>query len=113
MRPVFELTDCSDSLHGEHTTTRAADYNRYRYYDPSGGRFASRDPIGLNGGLNYHAYAPNPTGWTDSLGLTPASFAANVARIKAGQSVTVCSYKEAQALLFGAFPDAQKSARRR
>lgn len=72
-----------------------------------------QDPIGLNGGLNYHAYAPNPTGWTDSLGLTPASFAANVARIKAGQSVTVCSYKEAQALLFGAFPDAQKSARRR
>ncbi|MCW7540674.1 RHS domain-containing protein [Aquabacterium sp. A7-Y] len=48
-------------------------YNRYRYYDPHSGRFASRDPIGLNGGNNLHAYAPNPIGWTDRLGLTPST----------------------------------------
>ena len=45
-------------------------YNRHRYYDPHAGRFISRDPIGLLGGLNLHQYAPNPTGWLDTLGLS-------------------------------------------
>ena len=44
-------------------------YNRYRYYDPDTGRFISRDPIGLLGGMNVHAYAPNPVEWVDPLGL--------------------------------------------
>jgi RHS repeat-associated protein len=44
-------------------------YNRYRYYDPDAARYVTQDPIGLMGGLNGYAYAPNPTGWTDSLGL--------------------------------------------
>ncbi|PTU69042.1 hypothetical protein DBB33_06090 [Chromobacterium haemolyticum] len=35
-------------------------YNRHRYYDPEIGRFISRDPIGLMGGVNTHTYAPNP-----------------------------------------------------
>ena len=43
--------------------------NRYRYYDPSIGRFISNDPIGLVGGLNLHQYAPNPIEWVDPLGL--------------------------------------------
>ncbi|WP_217709468.1 RHS repeat-associated core domain-containing protein, partial [Burkholderia cepacia] len=46
-------------------------YNRYRSYDPNSGRFVSKDPIGLQGGLNLHAYAPNPTEWVDPLGLWP------------------------------------------
>ena len=29
----------------------------------------SKDPIGLMGGMNVHAYAPNPTEWIDPLGL--------------------------------------------
>jgi RHS repeat-associated protein len=45
-------------------------YNRHRYYNPHAGRFISRDPIGLLGGLNLHQYAPNPTGWLDTLGLS-------------------------------------------
>ena len=45
-------------------------YNRHRYYDPHAGRFISRDPIRLLGGLNLHQYAPNPTGWLDTLGLS-------------------------------------------
>ncbi|WP_034388204.1 RHS repeat-associated core domain-containing protein, partial [Comamonas composti] len=31
-------------------------YNRFRYYDPHCGRFVSRDPIGLAGGINFHRY---------------------------------------------------------
>ncbi|MFY0304178.1 RHS repeat-associated core domain-containing protein, partial [Escherichia coli] len=44
-------------------------YNLHRYYDPDVGRFMVTDPIGLAGGLNLYAYAPNPLGWIDPLGL--------------------------------------------
>ena len=44
-------------------------YNRHRYYDPQIGRYVSKDPIGLLGGLNQYAYAPNPIGWIDPIGL--------------------------------------------
>ncbi|MDW5416633.1 RHS repeat-associated core domain-containing protein [Iodobacter sp. CM08] len=47
-------------------------YNRHRYYDPEIGRFISSDPIGLMGGFNTHAYAPNPVEWIDPLGLAKA-----------------------------------------
>ncbi|MCX2683927.1 hypothetical protein OO306_00005, partial [Pseudomonas sp. DCB_AW] len=48
-------------------------YNRYRYYDPSTGRFITKDPIGFSGGLNVYTYAQNPTQWIDPLGLTKSS----------------------------------------
>jgi RHS repeat-associated protein len=44
-------------------------FNTFRYYDPDMGRFINHDPIGLVGGENLYAYAPNPTGWMDPLGL--------------------------------------------
>ncbi|MCU6432911.1 DUF4150 domain-containing protein [Undibacterium sp. Jales W-56] len=44
-------------------------YNRHRYYDPDAARFITQDPIGLLGGENLYAYAPNPTAWIDPLGL--------------------------------------------
>jgi RHS repeat-associated protein len=44
-------------------------YNRHRYYDPHSGRFVSKDPIGLRGGVNLHRYAENPIKWIDPLGL--------------------------------------------
>ncbi|EIJ1425530.1 PAAR/RHS domain-containing protein [Salmonella enterica] len=44
-------------------------YNLFRYYAPECGRFVSQDPIGLKGGLNLYAYAPNPIRWIDPLGL--------------------------------------------
>ncbi|MGQ0775199.1 MAG: RHS repeat-associated core domain-containing protein [Pseudonocardiales bacterium] len=48
-------------------------YNFHRYYLPEIGRFGSEDPLGLAGGINSHAYVPNPTAWLDPLGLTPCS----------------------------------------
>ncbi|HDS1235307.1 TPA: RHS domain-containing protein [Pluralibacter gergoviae] len=48
-------------------------YNLFRYYDPEVGRFTVQDPIGLEGGLNFYSYAPNPLGWIDPLGLSCAS----------------------------------------
>ncbi|EEH1059806.1 type IV secretion protein Rhs [Salmonella enterica] len=44
-------------------------YNLFRYYAPECGRFVSQDPIGLRGGLNLYAYAPNPIRWIDPLGV--------------------------------------------
>jgi RHS repeat-associated protein len=41
-------------------------YYRARYYDPQGSRFASGDPIGLAGGVNYYSYVfNNPTNLVD------------------------------------------------
>ncbi|MCT9979923.1 RHS domain-containing protein [Acinetobacter sp. I-MWF] len=45
-------------------------YNRHRYYSPYVGRFISKDPIGLLGGHNVYAYAPNPVEWVDPRGLS-------------------------------------------
>jgi RHS repeat-associated protein len=44
-------------------------YNRHRYYDPSVGRFVSRDPIGYAGGINFYQYVISPTQWVDPNGL--------------------------------------------
>ncbi|MBL8480782.1 MAG: RHS domain-containing protein, partial [Rhodocyclaceae bacterium] len=53
-----QYADASTGLH----------YNTFRYYDPDVGRFCSHDPIGIAGGENLYAYAPNPTGWVDPWG---------------------------------------------
>ena len=44
-------------------------YNRFRYFDPEGGRFIGADPALLRGGLNQFAYRFNPVAWVDPLGL--------------------------------------------
>ena len=48
-------------------------YNRFRYYDPSSGRFVSQDPIGLLGGGNLYGYVDNPNQWVDVFGLQPTN----------------------------------------
>ena len=43
---------------------------RVRWYDPATGRWLSPDPIGLEGGLNLHAFCGNdPVNYTDPSGL--------------------------------------------
>lgn len=44
-------------------------YNRFRYYDPHMARYISKDPIGLEGGMNTSAYVADPSQWVDPLGL--------------------------------------------
>lgn len=45
--------------------------NRFRYYDPSIGRYISADPIGQAGGINVYNYALNsPVNLFDPFGLT-------------------------------------------
>ncbi|WP_276202676.1 RHS repeat-associated core domain-containing protein, partial [Acinetobacter baumannii] len=57
---------------------------------PYVGRFISKDPIGLLGGDNVYAYAPNPVEWVDPLGLnskkTPAQLTADRARFELGKT---------------------------
>ena len=43
--------------------------NRYRAYDPMLGRYLQTDPLGVAGGVNTYAYAPNPLVQVDVLGL--------------------------------------------
>nr|WP_282507474.1 RHS repeat-associated core domain-containing protein [Burkholderia cepacia] len=61
-------------------------YNRHRYYDPSSGRFVSKDPIGLAGGDNLYQYAPNPVQWIDPLGLTKCPCADDCEKILADEN---------------------------
>jgi RHS repeat-associated protein len=44
-------------------------YNRFRYYDPTLGRYLQSDPWGIAGGINLYAYFPNPLLNVDVRGL--------------------------------------------
>ncbi len=46
-------------------------YNRFRYYDPSGGVYVSADPLSLSARLESFAYPGDPLMWGDPFGLTP------------------------------------------
>ena len=53
-------------------------YNRHRYYVPASARYLTQDPIRLNGGTNLYAFGPNPTEYTDPLGLSAQKLGRNM-----------------------------------
>jgi len=60
--PYGASTHTGTSVNGQLFAGQTYDFNnlyymRHRYYLPAIGRFISRDPIGLAGGLNLYAYA--------------------------------------------------------
>jgi len=61
----------SSGFAGEDIDVEAAlSYNRTRFYDPEVGTFISRDPSGINGGLNTYQYCfANPVNLIDPSGL--------------------------------------------
>jgi RHS repeat-associated protein len=65
-------------------------YYGFRYYNPSTGRWPSRDPISESGGLHLYGYVNNdPINWVDSLGcqsvsITSPASAAYLAEIGMG-----------------------------
>lgn len=54
-----------------HDPESGFDYNIFRHYDPETARYASTDPLALNGGPDPHAYVTNPTRLIDPFGLAP------------------------------------------
>jgi len=46
---------------GQHYDAKSGlHYNRYRYYDPTLGRYLNQDPIGQDGGANYDQFKSKP-----------------------------------------------------
>ena len=73
-------------------------YNRFRYYDPEAGEYASQDPIGLAGGIAPYAYVQDPLTWSDPLGLAGCgtSRAAATRRTQNAGDVTVRTERAAR-----------------
>jgi RHS repeat-associated protein len=70
------LVDWSFLFHAEFADNETGWFNYgYRYYVPTLGRWLSRDPIGIAGGLNLYEYVRNgPTGTWDLVGLEDFTF---------------------------------------
>jgi RHS repeat-associated protein len=60
-------------------------YYGYRYYDPTTGRWPSRDPIGEQGGLNVYGFiSNNPASTVDYMGLRSIPNGAGTAKYTIG-----------------------------
>jgi RHS repeat-associated protein len=58
-------------------------YYRARYYDPTIGRFISRDPAGMPDGVNRYVYVGNdPVNGTDPTGMVEANLIPFVSQAK-------------------------------
>ncbi len=88
-------------------------YNTFRYYAPDLGRFTQQDPIGLAGGINLYAYAPDPLTWVDPWGWSctpevirganeqPLSAKITIRKVDIGTGTTTNQSSRAWARLMG------------
>jgi RHS repeat-associated protein len=71
------LNDCPFRYQGQYEDSETGlYYNRFRYYSPDEGIYLSQDPIGLDGGMKFYAYAKDTNISVDIFGLlecTPKS----------------------------------------
>jgi RHS repeat-associated protein len=76
-----------------------------RYYDPSTGRFLTRDPIGYAGGVNLYSYVTNnPANYADPSGLNPGVLALPALGAAGGAAAAAAPYLAAYGvLLWGAW----------
>jgi RHS repeat-associated protein len=74
-----DTIDCPLRFPGQyHDPETGLNYNYYRHYDPTTGRYQSNDPLGLAPAPNPHTYVSNPCSWADYFGLSachPIGFA--------------------------------------
>jgi RHS repeat-associated protein len=71
-------------------------YNDRRYYDADTGRYASRDPIGFEGGINLYTYAAAaPSRFTDPTGEIIPCVAASFARCMIVCGITSAGFNAA------------------
>ncbi|MDQ3001206.1 MAG: DUF6531 domain-containing protein [Fibrobacterota bacterium] len=62
--------DCPWRFQGQYFDAESGlHYNHHRFYDPESGRYISKDPIRLYGGIDQYQYATNPIETLDPLGL--------------------------------------------
>ena len=60
-------------------------YFRARWYNPKDGRWLSKDPIGISGGLNlYEAFGNNPVNFVDPSGLVDMNLDSRTAYLPSG-----------------------------
>jgi RHS repeat-associated protein len=76
---IVEIQDNPLRLQGQYYDAETGlYYNRFRYFDPSVGKFISADPLGLDAGPDLYRYAPSIWSWIDPLGLSCSSDAAKL-----------------------------------
>jgi RHS repeat-associated protein len=84
-------------------------YNRFRYYDPEGGRYVRQDPIRLLGGAGLYVYPPDPLRLSDPLGLSECAWSSRRVKeaaeaLERGElAVLVKTRSEAEELFLGLF----------
>ncbi|MFW6723064.1 DUF6531 domain-containing protein [Streptomyces sp. MAR4 CNY-716] len=87
--PITEVdgVDCPLGFPGQYYDDESAlFYNVRRYYDPRNARYLSPDPLGLDAGLNNHAYVRNPFVWSDPLGLICTDLGGWYSKLKPARS---------------------------